>query len=123
MTCGAARAYEEVTVDGQITCKDCYTSRDGKTWSDARLKEKIKKIGQDEADILTAGLRPYSYQFRKDKKKSSGFIAQDVLPFDSNYGIVRYWDGKYSLRYAGFLPFLVKVVQRQTEEVRRLTDG
>ena len=123
VTCGAARAYEEVTVDGQITCKDCYTSRDGKTWSDARLKEKIKEIGQDEADILTAGLRPYSYQFRKDKKKSSGFIAQDVLPFDSNYGLVRSRDGKYSLRYAGFLPFLVKVVQRQTEEIRRLTDG
>ena len=117
VTCGAARAYEEVTVDGQITCRSCYTSRDGKTWSDERLKEDIKEIGQAEADIMTAGLRPYSYQFRKDKKKSSGFIAQDVLPFDSDYGIVRDKGGMYSLRYAGFLPFLTKAIQRQTEEL------
>lgn len=123
VTCGAARAYEELTVEGQITCKSCYTSRDGKTWSDARLKTDIREIGQQEADALVGRLNAYSYVMKKDGRRSSGFLAQDILPFDNAYGLVGHKNGGYSLRYAGFLAFLVKTVQRQTKELRRLMDA
>lgn len=123
VTCGAARAYQEITVEGQITCKSCYTSRDGKTWSDARLKKNIREIGQKEAERLVQSLQPYSYDMIEDGRRSSGFLAQEVQPFDDGYGLVGKKRGGYSLRYAGFIPFLVKIVQEQTETIRRLTDA
>lgn len=121
VTCGAARAYKEVTCDGQITCRKCYTDKDGSSWSDVRLKKNIEKISQSEADDFFNMLRPVTWHFKADNRLSSGFIAQEVKESEEEikqeYGLTGSAGGHMTLRYAGFIPFLVKIIQRQTREI------
>ena len=124
VTCGDARAYQEVTCEGQITCRSCYTDRDGSTWSDIRLKKDIEDIGDEEAEGFYQRLRPVTWHFKADNGLSSGFIAQEVKvieeEIEEDYGLTGRRKGHMTLRYAGMIPFLVKIIQRQTEEIERL---
>lgn len=123
-TIGTARAYNDLVADGQVTCKSCYTQRDGKTWSDRRLKEGIREISETEATVFVMGLKPCTYHFHGETKIAAGFIAQDIEELEkaagAEYGLVRKKDGKLMLRYAGLIPFLTAVLRRQQREIREL---
>lgn len=61
------------TVNGNITLTGTLTGKVVSASSDKRLKENITDY---DADI--SGLRAYSYNFKSDKSKRVGLLAQDV---------------------------------------------
>ena len=120
---GPMRIYDSVDVLGQITCRTCHTTADGSTWSDARLKEDIEDISDQEAVEMLSRLKPYRYRFRKNNRVSCGFMAQDIEKIQQDmghdYGIIS--KGKtMSLSYISLIPFLIKAIQRQAGEIDEL---
>ena len=120
---GVTTVNKEVNVTGQVTCKKCQTMADGKSWSDARLKRNVHDITEDEADELAGSLKAYRYRFKSDNRISCGFMAQDIKLTEErmeDYGLVH--EGKtLSLSYVGIIPFLIKVIQRQSREINELS--
>ena len=125
VVCGAARAYEEITAHGQITCRTCYTSADGSTWSDRRLKKDIKDLSLEESEEILSHADPYSYDRIDIEKHQVGFIAQDLILSDPDgeYGLTSERDGKYTVSYKALIPFLIKELQQQTREIDILYGG
>lgn len=117
VVCGTCTVQGNVDVSGQITCRTCYTAADGRTWSDARLKENIESITEEEAEDFVMALKPYSYDLRSTGRRSCGFIAQDIEEIQRksgrDYGLVRE-DGYLRLNYTGIIPFLIRMIQKQT---------
>lgn len=122
VVCGAARAYTEVNVNGQITCATCYTSADGSTWSDARLKKDIKDISLEESKKVLTAADPFIYDRIDTKEHQAGFMAQDLVMADPErmYGIWNKRNGFYQVSYKALIPFLVKELQQQTKEIEEI---
>ena len=120
---GPMRIYDSVDVLGQITCRTCHTTADGSTWSDARLKEDIEDISDQEAVEMLSRLTPYRYRFRKDDRISCGFMAQDIEKIQQDmkhdYGTISKVK-TMSLSYISLIPFLIKAIQRQAGEIDEL---
>lgn len=120
---GACRVYGDVEVSGQITCRSCYTSADGRTWSDARLKEDIRNITEEEASRFLQKLQPYAYIMKETGRRSCGFISQDVEEIQEeagkDYGLIR-TDKFKRLNYNGILTFLLRMLQMQTAKIGEL---
>lgn len=120
---GACRVYGDVDVSGQVTCRSCYTSADGRTWSDARLKEDVCEIKEEEAASFLQNLNPYAYNMKETGLRSCGFISQDVEAIQDHagkdYGLIR-TDKFKRLNYNGILTFLLKALQMQTKKIGEL---
>ena len=118
VVCGTCTVEGNVDVSGQITCRTCYTAADGRTWSDVRLKEDIREISEEEASRFCMALEPYVYELKSTGKRSCGFIAQDIAKIQEkmgrDYGLVR-TDKYMRLNYTGIIPFLIRMIQKQTE--------
>ena len=119
VVCGAARAYSSVNANGQITCATCYTSEDGSTWSDERLKKDIQGISEDEAERILSYADPYVYDRIDTLEHQAGFMAQDLILADPDgtYGLTSKKNGLYMVSYKALIPFLVKELQKQTREI------
>lgn len=93
------------------------------TMSSIRYKESIRDISEEEADKLL-NLRPVTYKYKHpgDINRYPGLIAEEVreeiplvVTFDS--------EGRPdSLDYSKFVPYLIKKVQMQQEEINGLKD-
>lgn len=122
---GTTRAYEEINANGQISCATCYTSADGSTWSDRRLKKDIEDLTYEEA----AGILSYAQSFTYDRKDTghheAGFMAQDLRlceeELDRKYGLTSERNGLYTVSYKALIPMLVKELQRQEAELDELS--
>lgn len=124
VTCGAARSYGEIRANGQITCATCYTSADGSTWSDARLKKDIKDITLDESREFLEYAVPFTYERRDTGRHEAGFMAQDLIMAEKDigikYGVTSERNGLYTVSYKALIPFLVKELQKQTEDIEEI---
>jgi uncharacterized protein YxjI len=87
--------------------------------SDARLKENIKEVSQNEFDIIN-NITPVKYNMKADPNKSQkyGFVAQDV---EKHYSSIVHQrdDGYKNLDYSEFVPILTGNVQRLNKQVQR----
>jgi hypothetical protein len=64
-------------------------------------------------------LRPVSFTYKADKRKSVGLIAEDVEKLDTR--LVDYKDGVVDgVRYLEFTPILIKAIQDQQKEIDSL---
>ena len=68
-------------------------------------------------------LKPCSWKWKHNGKKSFGFIAQDLLEIfpEDEYDIVeKDKNGIYTVKYNQIIPFLVKKIKSQDEELLKL---
>jgi hypothetical protein len=85
--------------------------------SDIRLKTNIQPIQQNVIELLTLA-NVVSFDWIKSKKHvGAGLIAQEVEEYLPELVHVDE-DGMYSLNYTGFIPYLIKAVQEQQEEIK-----
>lgn len=98
--------------------------------SDERAKQDITPIDPSNAHALIMGLKPVSFEFRKNPEKvHHGFIAQDVMPLvpEDSAVINETPDGMLGLAYTDFIADLVAVIQEQEERItaleRRIANG
>lgn len=104
------------------TYGDCRAAKFS-TMSSIRYKESIRDISEEEADKLL-NLRPVTYKYKHpgDINRYPGLIAEEVreeiplvVTFDS--------EGRPdSLDYSKFVPYLIKKMQMQQEEINGLKD-
>ena len=97
-------------------------------YSDARLKENIKKIEPQKALSLLAKLRPVQFEYKENSRQAIGFIAQEVEGAEINEGVD--WplygigeDGYYSIPYVHFIPILTAGIQALEKEVKKLEEN
>lgn len=124
LVCGTLTCQGDVWAAGQVTCRNCYTSRDGHTWSDRRLKDNIRDLTDEESTAFVMDLKPYVFRYRSSGELSCGFIAQDIEALQeksgTDYGLVRQKEDYLMLGYNGIIAHLVKVLNRQTREIEEL---
>lgn len=87
--------------------------------SDKRLKDNIEPIDAEKAQEVISQVNPVTFTWKKDGSKSQGVIAQeleDVLPEAVK-------DGEYkSVDYTALIPYMIKTIQAQQEEIAELKD-
>ena len=122
VVCGAARVYNEVVANGQITCRTCYTSADGSTWSDARLKDDISELTNEDREKILKAARAVVYDRIDTGDHQVGFIAQDLIDADPDriYGITSKKGEYCAVSYKTLIPFLVSEIQKQTKAIDEL---
>jgi hypothetical protein len=85
--------------------------------SDRRLKTNIQPIQQNVIELLTLA-NVVSFDWIKSKKHvGAGLIAQEVEEYLPELVHIDE-EGMYSLNYTGFIPYLIKAVQEQQEEMK-----
>lgn len=94
--------------------------------SSRKIKENIEEIPIEEAEKILE-LNPVRFDYIKGAKDRRGFIAEEVEEVLPNLVTPEEEDIPASLDYNGIIPYLVKMVQKQQEEInelkRRLEDG
>lgn len=94
--------------------------------SSRKIKENIEDIPIEEAEKILE-LEPVRFDYIHGMKDRRGFIAEDVAEVLPNLVTPEEEDIPASLDYNGIIPYLVKMVQKQQEEInelkRRLNDG
>lgn len=91
--------------------------------SDERAKQNITPIEPSNAHALIMGLKPVSFEFKKNPEKvHHGFIAQDVIPLvpEDSAVINETPDGMLGLAYTDFIADLVAVIQEQEQRIEQL---
>lgn len=94
--------------------------------SDARVKENIIDIEEEEVSEFLLAMRPVVFQYRRDGKISAGFIAQEVdaaMDETGTYYPVTGTDeltGYFKVNYKAYIPLLVKAYQQLYTQVQRL---
>lgn len=115
---------------------DLYHHNGGKTLliSDRRLKENIQPLMSVNDKILNIKTYTYDYIYnanpdlpddvnefaRQRSKNHTGIMAQDILTDFPD--LVRYREDKdvYAVDYTGFIPYLIKAMQEQNEQIAGL---
>ena len=101
-----------------IYCEEIVTEEE--SWSDARLKENIRDITDNEAAVIFK-LRPVSYILKKNRRPGAGLIAQELLGEIKNLGfdtIVGMEKGYYFVAYRQLIPLMIKAVQSNYERLK-----
>lgn len=91
-------------------------------YSDARLKENITDITEEQAAALS-DMRPVAYALRDSGKRSAGLIAQEVLSLRDKIGsdvFISKDGGYYLLCYTQLIPLMVKQIQLNNEKLERI---
>lgn len=124
--CGIIRSSYGIDVNSQIVADRCYTRKTGTTWSDERLKDNIKEISEEDEQHMLQDIRPCRYTLKSNGSRSSGFIAQELEQIESGLhadcGIVGKAGDTLTVNYDSLIPFLIKTIQRQTEEIDALSN-
>ncbi len=103
------------------TPKGVAVARAWLTYSDARLKRGVRRLGADSAYALLRAIQPYMYSWETDRGSAIpaiGFLAQEVrsvLPH-AVYDAGSAW----GLDYTALIPVLWRVVQDLADRVRQL---
>jgi hypothetical protein len=107
--------------NGQLTASGTITQG-----SSRKIKENIEDIPIEEAEKILE-LEPVRFDYINGAKDRRGFIAEDVAEVLPNLVTPEEDDIPASLDYNGIIPYLVKMVQKQQEEInelkRRLNNG
>ena len=107
--------------DGQLTASGTITQG-----SSRKIKENIEDIELEEAEKILE-LNPVKFDYINGAKDRRGFIAEEVNEVLPNLVTPEEEDIPASLDYNGIIPYLVKMVQKQQQEIdelkRRLGDG
>jgi hypothetical protein len=85
--------------------------------SDRRLKENISPI-QSGLSIIEQ-LKPVRFDYIKGDKKQAGFIAQEVEEVLPDI-VTKGEDGMLGMKTESIIPYLVKAIQEQQEEINTL---
>ncbi|MBU4251861.1 MAG: tail fiber domain-containing protein [Candidatus Omnitrophica bacterium] len=85
--------------------------------SDRRLKENISYI-QSGLSIIEQ-LKPVKFDYIKGDKRQTGFIAQEVEEILPDV-ITKGEDGMLGMKTESIIPYLVKAIQEQQEEINTL---
>ena len=85
-----------------------------------RFKENIQE--DIDASIIDK-LRPVSYDWKEDKKKDYGFIAEEVNELDSTLTTQDEEGEMIGIKYTKLIPFLVKKIQEQEKRIKQLENG
>ncbi len=105
-----------------VLCNDTVYCKQTVASSDLNLKENITEL-KNTKDIIS-NLRPVNYTFKTDKtnKLHSGFIAQEVNEINELRHLVNVnrRDKSLGINYTEFIPFLVRRVQEQQDEIDSL---
>ncbi len=105
-----------------VHCNDTVYCTQTVASSDLNLKENITEL-KNTKDIIS-NLRPVNYTFKTDKtnKLHSGFIAQEVNEINELRHLVNVnrRDKSLGINYTEFIPFLVRRVQEQQDEIDSL---
>lgn len=99
--------------NGDVWCDTLHQS------SDARLKENVVDIEEDDARDVLDRLRPVDFDWKDSGNRGFGFIAQEVAEILPDI-VKEKSDGKLSLNYTGIIAFLVKGWQEQDERIAEL---
>lgn len=112
---------------GWAQCYSLITS-DGSEYSDKRLKTDIEDIPEETAVSFIRNMRPVNFNFKDDpdKERSTGFIAQEVMKLQEEYGdyglVVKDEDsGYYGLNYGHIIPLIAAAMQK-TEKLLNGSD-
>jgi len=87
------------------------------TESDRKLKQNIVDL-DSQLDNIKA-LQPREYEWKKNNKKSKGFIAQELQEIYPS--LVKEHKDTLHVGYTGLIPVLVKGMQEQQEMIEKLT--
>lgn len=99
-----------------IYCDEIVT--DEETWSDERLKRDIEEITAEESEKFIKALKPKKYTYRKDGRRSTGFIAQEVKRISEKYPtMVTEAKGYYGLCYRQIIPLMVGAIRKNIERL------
>ncbi len=94
--------------------------------SSRKIKENIEEIPVEEAEKILE-LNPVKFDYTHGIKDRRGFIAEEVAEVLPNLVTPEEEDIPASLDYNGIIPYLVKMAQKQQEEInelkRRLNNG
>lgn len=104
--------HGDVEIDGSLSYGG------GGWWSDRRLKKDIKPLLYSEARKIL-DLKPVKFTWKKTGRKGYGFIAQEVKKILPE-AVITNKDGKEAIDYETVIAALLKVVQKQQEEISLL---
>ena len=121
-----------INLSGEAYCTSIYSSSNGKTWSDARLKKNIHPVSLVDSLLLLETLKPCSFDFIDTKLHSNGFIAQETPEFyqskiekyDSKFTKTGHFEGVrttndyYGLKYRSIACTLDTAMIRMTERLK-----
>ena len=97
-----------------------------KEFSDARLKENVVDITEEQAATLSK-LRPIGYKLKDSDIRAAGLIAQEVVDLAKGMGTDVFVDenrGYRILCYTQLIPLMIKQIQINNEKLERIkTDG
>lgn len=85
-----------------------------------RFKENIQ---EDIDSSIIDKLRPVSYDWKENKEKDYGFIAEEVNELDSTLTTENEDGEMLGIKYTKLIPFLVKKIQEQEERIKQLENG
>ena len=111
---GTTSPSAKLDVVGTIECTSLTET------SALRFKENIQE--DIDASIIDK-LRPVSYDWKEDKKKDYGFIAEEVNELDSTLTTQDEEGEMIGIKYTKLIPFLVKKIQEQEERIKQLENG
>lgn len=105
------------SVSSSYSVRADYAKNAGSISSDVRLKTNIKPI-ENSFDLINK-LNPVKFEWISTEQSDFGFIAQEVekeLPTLVNNGV----DGYKTVKYASFIPILLKSIQDLQQQVDEL---
>lgn len=123
---GRISAGGEISTSSDMVCDTLYAeyvyADNLGTFSDRRLKKRIRSITENDAWSVIDGLRPVSYRLRKDNSPGVGFIAQEVKKLEKGLVLTGKREKYWSIYYQNFIPLLVAVVQKQQRELDQMKE-
>ena len=104
--------YSKNIIFNETTIKNTLNVKRLNTTSDIRLKENIRLL--DKGLTVIDKINPYSFNFKKSKKKVYGVIAQEIEEILPEF--VSEVEGIKRVDYTQFTPILIKSVQELKSE-------
>ena len=90
--------------------------------SDRRLKKNITPVGGVLNNLMKLNLVEYNYKQQSDKRKYTGFIAQEVKDIFPSLVYYQDEDDLFLMDYAGVGPLAVKAIQEQQIIIEKLQE-
>ena len=111
---GTTTPSTKLQVDGTVTATALTET------SALRFKENIQ---EDIDSSIIDKLRPVSYDWKENKERDYGFIAEEVNELDSVLTTENEDGEMLGIKYTKLIPFLVKKIQEQEERIKQLENG
>ena len=115
---GSTNGIETPFLKSEVVDSNVIRTSGAIQYSDARLKDNIQKIDQNENIDNLLKMQGYNYKNKITKENDSGLIAQEVEKINSN--LVDN-NGEYKgIKYTNIIPMLVEAIKYQQKEIDSL---